>query len=392
MRRRHRFLHPILVLFGAAIAVKAFLPRQYHPNHFALFSKSKNCIYYSPNFHRHVVCESQGNTSGIVESFIWLDEAKWKYPKAPLLATASSAMSLVAGGGLEEDHAYNGTRGANQLCSKLSPSQSSESTMQKCESVVGSLSSKLGSPFFSYFPESDHHWVRERILFLLSPSPESPSQPDWPQTFSGGYGAGLSQTQAISAILALRHLLSIHPPDASSKKPPLLFFYQQLGIQFDMISEVREELGHWLFGACPADVATFSYLKSLNISWDQCRILLGAFSSSLISCELDPGWELAGSGPVRGVLSEESLTYLRMRLQLSPSEVFAMIKTHSRLSSYSATTLKSHLDAIQSKLCLSSEDLRRVVFRTPSVLGVSVGKLDQRIAFLSSKGKLLRPR
>jgi hypothetical protein len=390
MRRRHIFLHPILVLSGAAIAVKAFLPRQCHPNHFALFSKSKNFIYYSPNFHRHVVCESQGNTSGVVESFLWLDEAKWKYPKAPLLATASSAISLVAGGGLEEDHAYNGTRGFDQLCSKLS--QSSESTMQKCESVVGSLSSKLGSPFFGYFPESDHHWVRERILFLLSPSPESPSQPDWPQTFSGGYGAGLSVTQAISAILPLRHLLSIHPPDASSKKPPLLFFHRALGMQFDLFGQVQVELDHWLHGACPADAATFSYLNSLDISWDQCRILLGAFASSLISCELDAGWELLGNGPVRRVLSEESLTYLRMRLQLKPPEVFAMMKTHSRLSSYSATTLKSHLDAMQSKLCLSSEDLRRVVLRTPSVLGVSVGKLDQRIAFLSSKGKFLRPR
>jgi hypothetical protein len=351
-----------------------------------LFSKPKKSIYYSPNFHRHVVCEEKGNTSRVLESFLWLDEAKSRYPKAnvaALTSSTSSVMPMVAGGGLKEDNAYNLTTNSRMFYSTFT--SISTETQQKHRTVIGNLESRLGSPFLDYFPESDHHWVRERILFLLAPSPKTGSQVDWPRAFCDGYGAGFSESQATTAILCLRHLMSMHPLDSSSKKPPFVFFYQQLKVQFNSSRQARVELDHWLTGACPTDASTFAFLNSLDVSWDQCRILLGAFSSSLLSFDLDPSYQF--SRPVRRVLSEDSIHYLRMRLQLSPPEVFAMIKTHSRLSTYSAKTLKSHLDALQSKLCLKSEELRQIVVRTPSVLGVSVSKLDQRVTFLSSEGK-----
>jgi hypothetical protein len=351
-----------------------------------LFSKRNEIIYYSPNFHRHVVYEDKGNASKVVESFLWLDEAKARYPEAKaaqLVASNPSAMPMIAGGGLEED-AFNQTTNSRRY--SLSFTSCDPNVLKKYETVVKKLDSDLGSSLFENFPEPDHRWVRERIIFLVSPFPDSGFPCDWPRAFFEGYGAGFSEAQAATAIRSLRHLLMIHPLDSSAKKRPLIFFYQRLRVKFEAVGQARMELDHWLAGACPTDAATFAFLNSIDISWDQCRVLLEAFYTSLVSCDLDPSWEFFASVPVQGVLSENSTHYLRMRLQLSPPEIYAMIKAHSRLSTYSASTLKSHLDAMESKIQLKSEELRRIVTRAPSVLGVSLAELDERITFLSYEG------
>eukprot|EP00980_Cylindrotheca_fusiformis_P002077 scaffold463_cov92-Cylindrotheca_fusiformis.AAC.6 len=393
-------------------------------------------IHYSANFHRHVVCEKQA----VKESFLWLDEAIASYPNArfsPLQTSASlkihdtnaegwkaastrtrsrevvellddqvlrklqsvkavasdlgvsvvkiydvirnervfrgksyayasiaatnvSFTPLIVGGGLEEDVAYNLTTLPSS--SYFSISSIDEGTLRKYKSVIETLDSKLPSPFFSYFPEADHIWIQERIFFLLAPQSNSFEQEDWVRAFHvDGKGVGMTETQAVTAILALRHLLQLYPNDSSSGKPSLPYFHRQLKITLDMMDEAR-------------------------VSWDQCRIILESLSFSLISCELETGWEfMTASTPVRSQLNEESLHYLRMRLCLSPDDIIGMLKSHSRLSSYSRENLKLHIDALQSMLHLSSRDLSRLVRKAPSILGVSILKLDQRISFLSDE-------
>jgi hypothetical protein len=380
-----------LVLLVASAFAHAFVPYHHTDTTRLSFLRAKNSeiIFYSPNFQRHVVCESKGKKSRVLESFLWLDQAKSAYPKAKLVPFKGSDLSPVpriAGGGLEEDSAYDCTR----TCEGVYPSIASATreTLQAYEAVVSRFRSPLGSSLLQHFPESDQHSIKERIIFLLSPTHHNVSDHDWPRAFNAGYGAGLTPSQVITAIVDLRHILFVDPLESSSQKLPAPVLFMNLRIPLDLVNEARFELGdYWLRGASPSDAASFAYLHAGGVSWDQCRVMLGAFSASLISCDLDPSWELLEAGPIRSSLSETSIHYLRARLQLIPSEVHSLIKSHSRLTSYSVQTLRLHLDELQASVQLSSNEVQRIVFRSPSVLGVSVEKLNSRVSFLYHEGK-----
>jgi hypothetical protein len=111
---------------------------------------------------------------------------------------------------------------------------------------------------------------------------------------------------------------------------------------------------------------------------------------------LDPGWEIVQRGPVRSSLKRHSLDYLRQRLQVRPSDVYKMIKTHTRLSTYDAATkILPTLDTLQRRLDLRSSELRQLILRMPSVIGMGTSEkdgggpsaFDQRMDFLQNEGK-----
>ena len=351
----------VFLLFYSSIAFSNFFPKSTRRQLFPKFSaEPERYLYYSPNFHRHVAIEKVGNATKILKSFLWLDEARLEYPQARLLPMAYSSDTIpkIAGGGLKEDAAY--TRSSTWLpISKISVSRE---LLYQYKAVMEKLhASSVAVAGFSYleqFPPLDRHWIRERIMFMLSPLPDDFSCEDWPLLFSKGFGAGLTVPRTIKAILALPQLLAVNPLDSTRRKPPMIYFYQQLKMQTEQLNAALVYLENWLTGASPSDIATFAYLHSLGVSWVQCRALLGAFSLSMISCDLDPNWELYNNGPVRKVLLEDSLLFLRMRLQLTPSEIFAMIYTHPRLSTYTMTRIKSHADAFDG---LNREGLRPAV-------------------------------
>jgi hypothetical protein len=239
--------------------------------------------------------------------------------------------------------------------------------------------------------------VVERIQFLLAPLPpknyattaSSTSSTDWPLLASQGYGAGWTVHQVDQAIRAIPHILALYLEDAAAK-PSWLYFHQALRVPYEKNDEARMVLGERLVGVTMSDVAMMAYLNSaLHLSWEQIKILLEAFPT-LVVCEKEPTWELvACKGPLRSVLEQSVLNYLQMRLQIYPGQVLAMIKTHSRLSSYSLEgNIQPTIDAVQTQVGLSSRETRKILLRMPSIIGTSTDGLTKRIMFFRKEGKL----
>ncbi|KAG7349379.1 mitochondrial transcription termination factor (mTERF) family protein [Nitzschia inconspicua] len=376
-------------------------------------------LFYSPNFYRHVVFENQTTTTPtinnknktvqVVDVFPWLDTARNSHPEATILPFSASLPNdtpVIAGGGVGGDEIYNATNTSivcdDTILHDMTAVLSSlwlcdASVFEKHDAVIQKLDERLGSTLYGRFPPQDRPWIKERILFLLSPLPPSNVTVDINQRcqefYQHGYGLGLSQRQTCLAIQALRHLLMIHPMEASAKKPPLSFFYRGLQLEYKELDQVRNDLDHWLMGTVSTDAATFAFLRSINVTLDQCEILLQTFSPSLLSFELNPSWELASqkSNGLRSKLLSDSLHLLRMRANVTPPLLHNMLSTHPRLSSYSHHVLQSHMDELQTSLQLPSSDVRKICLRAPSVLGLSCQKIQRNVEFLTQEAGLGLP-
>lgn len=246
------------------------------------------------------------------------------------------------------------------------------------------------------------------IRFLLSPMPPStiPSvtlvadtgvgreKVDWPRLAHEGFGAGLTVDQATKAIRMVPELMALYYED--TRKPSVGYMYTQMQQRLppQLSDEVQMQLGQFLEGADFSDVLTLGYLHSLGISWKKLRLLLSAFPLWTTN-NLDPGWEILQRGPVRSVLKRHSLDYLRQRLQIRPSEVYKMLRTHTRLSTYDAATkILPTLDKLQRRLDLKSSEMKQLILRMPSVIGIGTSakkdtssSFDQRIEFFQNEGK-----
>ena len=216
---------------------------------------------------------------------------------------------------------------------------------------------------------------------------------DFPLLFyKYGYGAGLSQSQLVQALQPLPQFwLPVYLGDASvaSKKPQdiLPYVFYHLSSHPEALSDTNSQLDPLLTGTIQADVASLAHaISAVGLTWDQCRLLLLALPS-LRTCEVEPNWEFYSRGPVRSTLMEGSLIYLRLRLQLDPMQVFALIKTHTRLSTYNVfDRLKPILDALQYELDLDSQSLKQLILRMPSLLGMSKSSLLEHIQFFTEDG------
>jgi len=231
------------------------------------------------------------------------------------------------------------------------------------------------------------------IQFLLQPLPDNmPSLAiiadrgsdgsivDWPVLAGQGHGAGLTIDQAAKAITMMPELLALYYED--SKKPSLNYL-QQMQVSVPAELQVYNELN--LEGTDPSDALCFAYLHSLGIEWSQLRILQSSLPLWTTN-NIEPDWIMLGKGPVRSTLKRPALDFLRQRLQTSPSDVYRLLKTHTRLSSYDlCDNIMPKCDMLQSKLQLSSADLRKLVLRMPSLIGVSSSAFDDRLDFFTTK-------
>jgi hypothetical protein len=402
----------------------------------------KYTISYSPNFHRHIVSTAtSGNArKTVVESFCWLDEALRAYPTATLepldlpppvgscncTSNASRRSEqlvlseIVAGAGIQEIQGIQDATSTvhyrrddpSNVTAARNPNNGGSYLLrflQKLYTTWPTLNpASIHRAVMDRFPRVafyDAALVHERLFFLLSPLPPAEfiapnnnnnnnnNTADFPLLFyKYGYGAGLTPHQLVQALQTLpQYWLSIYFSDAlaSSRKLKdfLPYIYHNLNSHPDALRKINHDLDPLLVGVVAADVASLAHAQSsLQITAQQCRLLITALPS-LRTLEVDPHWELFLQGPVRTLLKEDALAYLRLRLQLDPSQVVCMIKTYTRLSHKGPTRLKETLDFLQLRLQMTSRQLQQIMLRMPSLFGSSTVSLEKRIQFLQKEGR-----
>ena len=387
----------------------------------------------------------------VVKSFIWLDQAQKAYPAAVLEPmdlpphsplqdneAASTLAKTIAGAGLEETTVYYQNQDNDKdstVASRAAKPNNGASYLlkflQKLYSALPTITpAVIHRGVMDKFPKLafyDPALVHERLFFLLAPLPpddilrrikakstvsyqskkatrdaaqESDNIADYFDDFpvlfhKYGYGAGLTSNQLVQAFQSLPQFwLPIYFGDASvdCKRPQdiLPYVFYHLSSHPEALRDTNVELDPLLNGVIQADVASVAHAKSaLGLSWDQCRLLLLALPT-LRTCDIEPNWELYQRGPVKSMLIEESLIYLRLRLQLDPLHIFALIKTHTRMSNYRfLVRLKPSLDALQKELHLDSEEVQRIILRMPSLLGIATSSLSAHLQFFTEEGKSL---
>lgn len=381
-------------------------------------------IHYSPSFQRHVV----HSNSKVLESFGFLDQAQEEYPSVVTAPLPTCSFIPIAGGGLEESTAYATEYDGNVPMNKshvdalikaipleksiaemiketiplsrwigLTPERI-RSNFQQFQSLLESKL-RLGSAAMAIvnnFPQVllyDCRQVEDRLNFLLAPLPPllldngNDNLADWPLLAFQGCGASWSVDQVKQALQTVPHVvLSMFLEDTFSMRPSLIYFIAALQVSYDSADQARLELQD-----VGSDEYTFAYLHgTLGLTWKQLHVTIQAFPCLSVG-DTEPTWEMIETN-VRSVLREDSLHYLQRRLQVGPNTVEAMIKTHPRLSTYSVEgKIRPTLDALQAKLGFSSSELRKVILRMPSLIGMSVADtpekgLSQRLCFFGCKG------
>lgn len=348
-------------------------------------------ITYSPNFNRHLVSyEIRNGTRSkkvAVRSFLWLDEALEAYPNAklepldppPTLSSLQEGTNkalqlsrIVAGAGVNESSVYYNdgpnTNDVQRGSPALNPNNNGGAYLyrflQKFYATLPTISpAQIHRGVMDKFPKLafyDAQWVHERLFFLLSPLPPddafdnlkavstdgtrrrkagngtnaSSCFDDFPVLFHKyGYGVGLSKVQLAQALQSLpQYWLPMYLGDAlaSTRKPQdvVPYILYNLNSHPTAFKEATEDLDHLLTGTAWGDMASIAHAKSsLGLTEHQCLVLLHAFPT-LRTCDTEPNWEFFQRGPVRPVLMEESLAYLRLRLQLDPVQIFGLIKVN----------------------------------------------------------------
>jgi hypothetical protein len=389
-------------------------------------------LRFSNNFQRHVVYQED---SRVVESFVFVDDAIESYPTAQIDQVGFQTfenelpdLGTVAGGGPAEQTIYRRVISGDELRQRTRSGYEALLTLSKfgtgsaTGSVADYLADKVGKlrflthtdqtistnyvnllhllnqigfspvvakqsvvPNFPQICLYETKEVAERLRFLLSPLPPqnytTGDNIDWPILASKGFGAGFTKHQVEQMLRGLPHVLAMHYEDAA-QKPGFMYFHQALRVPKELCDEARATLRDQLDGATPSDVSMAAYIKSLGASWTQLRILLQAFPS-MVTCDTDPSWIAYHKFLIRSVFKEHTLHYLQSRLQISPGKVQAMLKTHSRLSTYSVEgNILPTINALQKGLGLSSKATRRVLLRMPSLISMSIENgLEPRMAF-----------
>lgn len=205
-----------------------------------------------------------------------------------------------------------------------------------------------------------------------------------------GYGAGLTLDQVTLAIKMMPELTALYYED--SRRPSMtsmMYHHQRMPssnlVPPNTIQEATRQLN--LEGADPTDAYMFAYLNTLGITWSQLRIIVSALPL-WTTVNIDPSWEIVQKGPVRSSLKRNALNYLRQRLQIRPSDIYRLMKTHTRLSMYDACNkILPTLDQFQGKLQLTSAELRKLVLRQPSLLGMGMSTFEDRLNFFINEGE-----
>ena len=349
---------------------------------------SEFTLRFSHSFQRHVVYDSN---QSVVGSYKFLDNAIEDNPTATVISQGTRSatgsgdnvyLGCLAGSGLEEHTAYrelsnrtpeehsarvNVAYDALMTLSTLSAEvpqaqhavalylaqnsgklrfinhtpETIKSNFKDVTKIFKSLldmdATDTRQKILSVFPQIclyDTKEVADRIRFFLAPSPPilltRANGCDWPLLASRGYGAGLSKSQLRAALCAVPHLMAMYYEDAFLK-PAIGYYLHVLQSPFHLASTATMELKQYLDGATFSDIAHITFLHKLGFSWDQLRLILEAFPT-LVVCDTQPSVEMLNKGVVCRDIDPQRLHYLQKRLQVSPSQVKAMLIVSQKIS------------------------------------------------------------
>ncbi|KAL3798166.1 hypothetical protein HJC23_005727 [Cyclotella cryptica] len=237
------------------------------------------------------------------------------------------------------------------------------------------------------------------IDFLVSPLPQQEfvsvvmvaekgiggESVDWPRLWWKGFGAGLTVSQAAASLRVMPELLAMYYEDSS--KPSILYMHQQMRLYVSpaLIDETNTNLGHLLEGTPPCGViATLTRLGKL------CSAVQSEACSEVARWIIfDKGCRyvdlLLLSFYVRFYSHIKSFNfgpkYVVMQ-KVKPSDLHRMIKTHSRLTGYDACfKIKPTLNKLQSSFDLTGSEMRKIVLRMPSLLGMGIQSIEDKVKF-----------
>jgi len=176
----------------------------------------------------------------------------------------------------------------------------------------------------------------------------------------------------------------------------------QLSIDQTLLDETAHNINELLEGTHPSD----TYFCLHVFSWS----LKGA-ALHINHCNLNPTWKILQQDQVQSIFKSMALDYLWQMLQVkpalyycylllynianihltcivhvyglwkaTPSDILKMIKTHSPSTGYDACfKIKPTLNILRCSFGLTSGDMRKLVWRMPSLLGMSKKSIDDKL-------------
>jgi mTERF len=380
--------------------------------------------------------EQEGPPIIIAGSGLWEQDA---YPPPPSPSNSTTATTLSREENLQQIQSYLETK------LKWFPNQVQE-LFQACPALTASSSSSSSSHWTVDVLQERLDFLTSSLPSSDIVAQVNHSMVDWPvQFYRHGCGAGMSIAQlsyalslvptiflrqadswmdtsdsifpdmSMSAIATAAAISSFeggetttsssrvtatlppHQPVSSSSLRMVKKFSMLYAQTPPLVLELARKQLDALHGASHLDCIAFSFLHWKGWEFHQMRIVIQALPT-VLTCSIQPSWELyergggggggaaAGSRSfVRKQLIPESLAYLCYRLQIGPSHILAMLKTHARLSGYKVHSLRRNINLLQKSLHLSSTDLRRLVLRMPSLLGMSQTGIERRLDFWTNQ-------
>ena len=128
----------------------------------------------------------------------------------------------------------------------------------------------------------------------------------------------------------------------------------------------------------------FADLHYKGYEFQELGIVMQAFPATIQTApELSSSWEMVLSSETtfRRTLDAGFLDWWEINFQMRPIHIKAILQTHSRASLYSAHVMERNAQYLSSSIGCTMPQLRTIFFKLPSILGMAIDSLEERVEF-----------